>query len=143
MSRKLAREAAFKVTFETFFQKDEGVEKLAKMLLVNEESEKDEMTPEDDKYINEITSGVVEKKEELDSQIRKHLKEGWTMERLSKVDISILRLAIYEILYRDDIPYKVSANEAVELAKTFSEDASPAFINGILAEIINEINEGK
>ena len=65
------------------------------------------------------------------------------MERLSKVDISILRLAIYEILYRDDIPYKVSANEAVELAKTFSEDASPAFINGILAEIINEINEGK
>ncbi len=139
MSRKLAREAAFKVTFETFFQQGEEVEKLAKMLYMNEEQ--DEITPEDDKYIQEITSGVVEKKDELDEQIKKHLKEGWTMERLSKVDISILRLAIYEIIYRDDIPYKVSANEAVELAKTFSEEASPAFINGILAEIINKRNE--
>ena len=140
MSRKLAREVAFKLIFETAFQKDEEVEKLASMLKKVEENENDEMTIEDDKYVEEISKGVTERQEELDGVIREHLK-GWTMERLNKVDIAILRLAIYEILYREDIPYKVSANEAVELAKTFSEEASPSFINGVLAEIIAKKNE--
>ena len=61
------------------------------------------------------------------------------MERISKTDLAILRLAIYEILYREDIPYKVSVNEAVELAKSFSDNASPSFINGVLAGIIDEL----
>ena len=105
-------------------------------LLQNSEEEY-EITAEDDKYIEEVTVGVKEKEQELDEKIRGHLK-GWTMERLNKVDVAILRLAIYEILYREDIPYKVSVNEAVELAKVFSEDSSPSFINGVLAEIIND-----
>lgn len=136
MSRKIAREVAFKIIFETTFQEDEKISKLMDELLANAE-EKYEVNSEDDKYIQEITEGVKEKKSELDELIKKHLK-GWTMERLNKVDVAILRLAIYEILYREDIPYKVSVNEAVELAKIFSEDASPAFINGVLAEIIND-----
>ena len=61
------------------------------------------------------------------------------MDRISKTDLAILRLAVYEILYRDDIPYKVSVNEAVELAKLFSDDSSPSFINGVLAGVINEL----
>lgn len=136
MSRKIAREVAFKIVFETTFQEDEKISKLMDELLANAE-EKYEVNSEDDKYIQEITEGVKEKESELDELIKKHLK-GWTMERLNKVDVAILRLAIYEILYREDIPYKVSVNEAVELAKVFSEDASPAFINGVLAEIIND-----
>lgn len=136
MSRKIAREVAFKIIFETTFQEDEKISKLMDELLANAE-EKYEVNSEDDKYIQEITEGVKEKESELDELIKKHLK-GWTMERLNKVDVAILRLAIYEILYREDIPYKVSVNEAVELAKIFSEDASPAFINGVLAEIIND-----
>ncbi|MBO5178848.1 MAG: transcription antitermination factor NusB [Clostridia bacterium] len=136
MSRKIAREVAFKVVFETAFQEDEKISKLMEELLQNSDEEY-EITPEDDKYIEEITIGVKEKEAELDEKIKSHLK-GWTMERLNKVDVAILRLAIYEILYREDIPYKVSVNEAVELAKVFSEDSSPSFINGVLAEIIND-----
>ena len=72
--------------------------------------------------------------------IKSHLKD-WSFERISKIDLAILRLAIYEIKYREDIPCKVSVNEAVELAKIFGEDSSPAFINGVLAEILKSIEE--
>lgn len=136
MSRKVAREVAFKIIFETAFQEDEKITNLMNELLQNSDEEY-EISSEDDKYIEEITQGVKEKEAELDEKIKCHLK-GWTMERLNKVDVAILRLAIYEILYREDIPYKVSVNEAVELAKVFSEDSSPSFINGVLAEIIND-----
>lgn len=137
MSRKVARELSFKIIFETAFQEDEKVSKLINELIENSDEEY-EINEEDDKYIQEITAGVHEKEAELDEKIKEHLKTGWTMERLSKIDVAILRLAIYEILYREDIPFKVSANEAVELAKVFSEDSSPAFINGVLAEIISD-----
>ena len=90
-----------------------------------------------DQYIKSISKGVSEKVSELDEAISKHLK-GWKMERICKTDLAILRLAIYEILYRDDIPYKVSVNEAVELAKSFGEDSSPSFINGVLAGIVKD-----
>lgn len=136
MSRKVARELAFKIVFESEFQKDEASNKLIEMFLENPEEDA-KNTSEEIEYIKDVVEGVCEKLEELDAEIKKHLK-GWTMDRIGKIDIAILRLAIYEILYREDIPYKVSANEAVELAKTFSEDASPSFINGVLAEIINE-----
>ena len=92
---------------------------------------------EDLEYIKSISKGVSEKVSELDEAISKHLK-GWKMERICKTDLAILRLAIYEILYRDDIPYKVSVNEAVELAKSFGEDSSPSFINGVLAGIVKD-----
>lgn len=136
MSRKVARELSFKIIFETAFQEDEKVSKLINELIENSDEEY-EINEEDDKYIQEITEGVHQKEADLDEKIREHLKTGWTMERLSKIDVAILRLAIYEILYREDIPFKVSVNEAVELAKVFSEDSSPAFINGVLAEIIS------
>ena len=100
--------------------------------------EKYEITEEDNVYVNEIITGIQENEASIDEKIKSHLKD-WSFERISKVDIAILRLAIYEIVYRQDIPCKVSVNEAVELAKIFSEDSSPAFINGILAEILKEI----
>ena len=79
---------------------------------------------------------------ELDEKIKPYLK-GWTMDRIGKTDLAILRLAVYEIFYRDDIPYKVSINEAVELAKSFCDDASPSFINGVLAGVVNSLSEEK
>ena len=135
MSRKIARELAFKVIFSVDFQhENEDVEKL----IMNLEDETKEITQEDKEYINDIVQGVMAKKEELDEKIRKYLK-GWTMDRISKTDLAILRLAIYEITYRDDIPYKVSVNEAVELAKTFSDSTSSSFINGVLAGVVTEL----
>jgi N utilization substance protein B len=70
--------------------------------------------------------------------INKHAK-GWTISRMARIDVAILRVAVYEILYREDIPFSVSVNEAVELAKKYSHDGAGSFINGILASIISEI----
>ncbi len=137
MSRKIARELSFKVIFSFDFQnEDEQIENL----INNLENEAKELTIEDKAYIKDITRGVITNKIELDEKICKYLK-GWTMDRISKTDLAILRLAAYEILYRKDIPYKVSANEAVELAKVFSDETSPSFINGVLAGIISELND--
>ena len=140
MSRKLARELTFKVVFSTSFQnEDESVTKLIDNL-VNDKNLKEEVTADDKKYIESVSFGVLKSTEELDKQIEKYLK-GWTMERIGKTDLAILRLAIYEILYRDDIPYKVSINEAVELAKQFCDEASPSFINGVLAGVGNGLSK--
>lgn len=140
MSRKLARELTFKVVFSTNFQSEvEDIENLIENL-VNDSELNEEVTSEDRKYIEEISFGVLKNKQELDEQIEKYLK-GWTMDRIGKTDLAILRLAVYEILYRDDIPYKVSINEAVELAKLFCDESSPAFINGVLAGIVNSLSK--
>ena len=141
MSRKVAREIAFKIIFETSFQEEDNLEELTGMLFNTNDELSKELNSEDNKYIEEITNGVNEKKDEIDNYISSHLK-GWTMSRISKIDIAILRLAIYEIKFREDIPYKVSVNEAVELAKVYSDDSSPSFINGVLAEVINDKNGG-
>ena len=160
MSRKLAREIAFKIVFSNNFQFEdveinnaEDVEETRKAQLLeniigdknSEEDTKnvnDDISAEDKKYITEVTEGVAEKINELDEKIKPYLK-GWTMDRIGKTDLAILRLAVYEIFYRDDIPYKVSINEAVELAKSFCDDSSPSFINGVLAGIINSLSEEK
>ena len=160
MSRKLAREIAFKIVFSNNFQFEdadinnlENTEETRKAQLLeniigdrnSEEDTKnvnDDISAEDKKYITEVTEGVAEKIEELDEKIKPYLK-GWTMDRIGKTDLAILRLAVYEFFYRDDIPYKVSINEAVELAKSFCDDSSPSFINGVLAGIINSLSEEK
>ena len=135
MSRKTARELAFKVIFAENFQNEEVSPDEIRNALLKETELMDDVSKEDMNYINEISHGVYIKSAELDEHIKKHLK-GWTMDRICKTDLAILRLAIYEILYRDDIPFKVSINEAIELAKQFSEENSPSFVNGVLAEIV-------
>ncbi|MBO5143319.1 MAG: transcription antitermination factor NusB [Clostridia bacterium] len=139
MSRKVAREVAFKIVFELAFQNDEEAAKLYEKMIEASE-EKFEITEEDNLYINEMIDGIQSNESSIDEQIKSHLKD-WSFDRLSKIDLAILRLAIYEINYREDIPCKVSVNEAVELAKIFGEDSSPAFINGILAEVLKEVEE--
>lgn len=136
MSRKTAREVAFKIIFASNFQSEEITPEDMMDALLKETENDQEINQEDMNYIKDVVHGVYENMEGLDEKIKNHLK-GWTMDRICKTDLAILRLAIYEILHREDIPYKVSVNEAIELAKSFSEDNSPSFVNGVLAEIIN------
>jgi N utilization substance protein B len=136
MSRKIAREVAFKIIFELAFQ-DEDLNNLYNEYIDFEEDELN-LSTEDEKYINEVLLGIKENKEIIDSKIKENLKD-WAFDRISKIDLAILRLSIYEILYREDIPEKVSINEAVEICKRFSEDTSPSFVNGILASVVSKL----
>ena len=86
-------------------------------------------------YVKDIAKGIKEKDEEITELISKNLKTGWTIDRISIVDLSLLKLAIYEIKYRE-IPYKIAINEAVNLAKKYGEEQSPSFVNGILAKVV-------
>ena len=141
MSRKIAREVAFKIIFSNEFEQDSLKELIENIVSDNELIEttnKNDISSEDKKYIEQVVLGIAEKKEELDEKIKTYLK-GWTMDRISKTDLAILRLAVYEMLYREDIPCKVSINEAVELAKAFCEETSPSFINGVLAGVVNSL----
>ena len=87
----------------------------------------------------EVANGIKEHGEEITEKIAKNLKTGWTIERISKVDVSLLKLAIYEMNYMQT-PFKIIINEVVNMAKKYGEDSSPAFINGVLAKIVEENN---
>ena len=126
--RRRSRELAIKVLFHLEFSSDDPATGFD--LICNNFG-----TPEDVKpFSEELVLGVCGHLKELDSLIVKASK-NWRLERIAKVDRSILRLAVYELLYRDDIPPKVSINEAVDLGKKFGAEESSAFINGILDEI--------
>ena len=86
-------------------------------------------------YVKEVASGIKENDEEITNMIAKNLKSGWTIDRISTVDLSLLKLAIYEIKY-GEIPYKIAINEAVNLAKKYGEEQSSSFVNGILAKVV-------
>lgn len=92
------------------------------------------------KYSKELVESFNSNKESIDSLINKYAK-NWTINRMAKVDLAILRLAICEILYMSEMPTKVSINEAIELAKLYCDDKSPKFINGILGSVVSEIGE--
>ena len=93
-------------------------------------------------YLDLVVSGVCVKRNELDEQIGQHLRKGWSISRLAKIDVTILRLALFEMLYVEDVPNRVVLNEAIELAKTFSDEQSRKFINGVLSSINKEIEAG-
>lgn len=105
------------------------------MFLASNEVEGEEIK----EYLKDILFGVSKNEEKIIELITKNLKEKWTLERISKINISILKLAIYEIIYAET-PYKVAINEAVELAKKYSDEQGSGFINGILASIVKEEN---
>lgn len=86
-------------------------------------------------YVKDIASGIKENNEEITEMIAKNLKSGWTIDRISTVDLALLKLAIYEIKYKQ-VPFKIIINEVVNMAKKYGEETSPAFINGVLAKIV-------
>ena len=129
MGRKQAREGAMKVLFQMDSMSDYTEDSLDLFL---ENFEYDEM---ETVYIKHSISLIRENLEEIDSHITSNL-EGWSIYRLAKVDLAVLRIAIYEILYRDDIPVEVSINEAIETVKKYSSDESFKFINGVLGGFV-------
>ncbi len=97
------------------------------------------LSAENELFVNSLVQGIVAKKDELDGYIRR-FAPAWPLSQLSYIDRNILRLSIYELLYCDTTPYKVSINEAVELAKAFGSDSSPKFINGVLSSVTELIS---
>lgn len=99
-------------------------------------------TTEDTTFSQEVLGGIEAHKEEIDALIDE-IAIGWRIGRIPRVDLSILRVAIYEMLYREDIPYGVSINEAVELAKAFGGERSSAYINGMLGTLAKKLEGGE
>ena len=133
MNRSEMREQAFKIMYSLEIQKNENLEEQLGLYIESNEI-KDESAIE---YIKDAVLGIEKNKKEILANIEKNLKKDWKIERISKIDLVILKLAIYEIKYKE-IPYKVVINEAVELAKKYGEDNSKNFVNGILASIVKE-----
>ena len=134
MNRSAIRENAFKLIYSLEIQKVENVQEQ-----INLYFESNNITDEEaKKYIANAVNGIEEHQEEILKDIETNLKEEWKLSRISKMDLTILKLAIYEIKYTD-VPYKVSINEAVELAKKYGEDKSKKFVNGILASVVKEM----
>ncbi|TPR13997.1 transcription antitermination factor NusB [Apilactobacillus timberlakei] len=88
-------------------------------------------------YYLELVNGVLEHKEDLDNKISEYLVSGWSINRIAKTDLAVLRMAFFEIYYVDDIPNKVAINEALELTKKYSDDHSRKFVNGVLSNAIS------
>ena len=132
MKRTETREQAFKLIYSSEIQKNMDEEQIKLFLQENEIEQKVEI-----KYIKQVFLGIKEHKEEIIVLIKNNLKEKWTMDRISKIDLAIIEVAVFELIY-SKIPYKVVINEAVELAKKYGDDSSKAFVNGILASVVKE-----
>ena len=130
MTRKIAREEAFILIFEKAFN-DSSVEEILELAKEVRELEVDD-------YINKVFSGVFDKIEEIDALISENAV-GWRIERISKTALSVLRLAIFEIKFMDDIPNAVSINEAVELCKKYATKEDASFVNGILSTVLKKL----
>ena len=145
MSRTTARAAAMQMIFEKI-SGGQGGEDTLKM--VYDELREDglpgvsvigrkEPDEEDREYITAALEGVLAHREEIDEMIEKTAK-GWSLDRMSLVDLTILRLAVWEILYADDVPGSVSIAEAMELTERFSDPEDKSFVNGILGTVLRE-----
>lgn len=133
MNRSEIREKAFRLIYSLEIQKTEKIDEQVELYLEN-----NNITDENAiEYIKDAVFGIEENKQEILDEISKYLKTEWKIERISKIDLCILELAIYEIKYKE-LPFKVAINEAVELAKKYGEDTSGNFVNGILAKVVIE-----
>jgi len=131
MTRRELRENVFKMLFRVEFH--EETEMSEQLDLFGDEMEN--ITEEDSAYINQKCNDIMAKISEIDAAINESTT-GWKTTRMGKVDLSIIRLAVYEMKYEEDIPAKVSINEAVELAKSYGTDDSASFVNGVLAKFV-------
>ena len=133
MKRSAIRELAFRLVYSLEIQKPENLEEQIELYLECNEVEEDEAK----EYIKDAVLGIKEHIDEIKELIEKNLKADWKIDRISKIDLGLLKLAIYEIKYKK-IPYKVAINECLELAKKYGEESSKNFVNGILASVVKE-----
>ena len=131
MTRREIREQVFKMLFRVeFYNQEEMSEQIALC-----EDDACDWKEKDKTYIFKKVEKISEKLEEIDAKINE-VSEGWKTGRMGKVDLTLIRLAVYEMLYEEDVPAKVEINEAVELAKQYGTDNSPSFVNGVLAKLV-------
>ncbi len=135
MKRSAIRELTFRLIYSLEIQKVEDLEEQIELYIQCNEIEEDDAK----EYIKDAILGIKENNIEIQGLIEKNLKADWKIDRISKIDLSLLKLAIYEIKYKE-IPYKVAINESLELAKKYGEETSKNFINGILASVVKEMN---
>lgn len=133
MTRRALREQIFKIIFRAEFNSmEEMMEQIGFSV-----SDIEKLGEEDEAYIVEKSDRILEKLDVLDEEIVK-ISDGWNIGRIGKAELAILRVAIYEMLYDDDVPFKVAINEAVELAKIYCNEDARSFINGLLAKVTVE-----
>ena len=132
MQRTAMRELAFKLVYEIEVQKDDIEEQVELFLESNEITDEKVIS-----YLKDVVNGIESNDSEINELISKNLKENWSLNRIPKISLSLLKLAIFEMVYAK-IPYKVAINEVVELAKKYADEVAPTFINGILASIVKE-----
>jgi N utilization substance protein B len=130
-NRRLARESALEVLYRLDLVSDEPENTISEILLRKNPSEEAET------YLRRLVDAALGHQQEIDVTLRKHLTR-WRLERLTVLDRAILRLAAAEILYFDDVPPKVSINEAVEIAKKYGDDEAGKFVNGVLDSVFRE-----
>jgi len=129
MTRRELRENTFALLFRAEFHDSEEMKEQLELF----EEEFQTLAEADRSYIQDKVSDILSKLEELDALINE-VSSGWKTSRMGKVDLTLIRLAVYEIKFEEDIPLKVSINEAVELAKAYGTDDSGSFVNGVLAK---------
>ena len=133
MNRSEIREQAFKLMYSMEIQQDENLDEQVELFLEsNSITDKNAI-----EYIKDAVFGIEKNDKEILDEISKYLKSDWKIDRISKIDLTILKLAIYEIKFKE-LPFKVAINEAVELAKKYGEDNSKKFVNGVLANVVKE-----
>lgn len=135
IKRREARELVIELLFETEFKEDEDVKSIYELSAQNRD------IPDDD-YVKRAYFGVCENKEQIDEYISKNSR-GWKVSRLSKLSRSVMRLAVYEMLFEEKIPKSVSINEAVEITKKFDAPKAKAFVNGVLNSVKNDLDSGE
>ena len=134
MTRRELREQIFKLLFRVEFNNREEMPEQTEFFFEEEENQADVA---DTAYITDKLNRILEKLTEIDAALNEKV-EGWDTGRMGKVYLTVLRLAVYEILFDEEIPTGVAINEAVELAKKFGQDSSSAFVNGVLAKFVQE-----
>lgn len=146
MKRRLAREIAVQSMYQMEMNEVDAHEAVTMLLTEAMEENESEVELSDvdatRAFVLELVNGTWSRKEAIDTLLEDYLK-GWQISRLSKVDRQVLRLATYEMIFRDDVPGKVAVNEAIELAKHFGTAESGKFVNGVLGKMIQDVDQLK
>lgn len=135
MNRSKAREAAFKLLYSLQIMSESNIEEQIELFIKDEKIDDKEAI----KFITDIIEGTAQNNNDIEEQIKQNIKQDWTISRISKIDLTLLKLGIYEMIYAK-VPYKVVINEVVELAKMYGDDSSKSFVNGVLASIVKKNN---
>ena len=133
MKRTEAREEAFKLLYSLQIMTEKNIEEQVKIFLDENEINDQEAI----KYISNIIEGTNKENDKIEALISENIKDDWNIKRISKIDLALLKLGIFEIVY-SKLPYKVVINEVVELSKKYGDNNSKSFVNGVLASVVKK-----